>query len=465
MSPERLNKALAAAGVASRRDCDELIAAGRVSINGRVVRELGSRVDLDTDEVLVDGQPLQRVDQRVYMLLHKPVGVVSTADDPQGRPTVVGMVPDDVRVFPVGRLDTNSEGLILLTNDGELTHTLTHPSFEVEKEYRVLLDAAPDSDTLREWRQGVLLDGERTAPAWVDVQEHTEQGVWVRVVLREGRKRQIREVAKLLGYEVLRLIRVREGNLLLGDLPVGAWRFLTEEEIAVLKAHTLPPEPRDRSRMFSERERPPAPDDGFAAGDSRPPRRSDPSSERPPRRTSTERGYRGESQSDRRPPNSRGEPRYRGESQSDRRPPSSRGEPRYRGESQSDRRPPSSRGKPRYRGDEYPPRDAQERPRHPRSDDSRPERPPRDGDEQPRRPRSGGGGNRAQHPRRDAGGREQQGGERREGNRAPRTTGDRHNRSGKPGMKPTRRPNSKPTGNTGSKPASRRERHPNEDGE
>ncbi|NJL06711.1 MAG: rRNA pseudouridine synthase, partial [Chloroflexaceae bacterium] len=247
MSPERLNKALAAAGLASRRDCDEMIAAGRISVNGHIVHELGSRVDLDTDTVLVDGQPLQRVDERVYIMLHKPVGVVSTADDPQGRPTVVDMVPDAVRLFPVGRLDANSSGLLLLTNDGELAHNLTHPSFEVEKEYRVLLNEAPDSEALREWRHGVLLEGERTAPAWVDVQEQTDDGVWVRVVLREGRKRQIREVAKLLGYSVLQLSRVREGPLLLGDLAEGAWRELTPDEAHDLRTHTPPP-PEQRSR-------------------------------------------------------------------------------------------------------------------------------------------------------------------------------------------------------------------------
>jgi len=140
-------------------------------------------------------------------------------------------------VFPVGRLDIDSEGLILLTDDGELAYALTHPSFEVEKEYRVLLDRPLTPEALRSWRNGVLLDGEMTAPAWVELIGTAPEGVWVRIVLREGRKRQIRAVAKLLGYEVRRLIRVREGNLSLGDLPPRSWRYLTDEEVAALRAH------------------------------------------------------------------------------------------------------------------------------------------------------------------------------------------------------------------------------------
>ncbi len=237
VSPERLQKVLASAGIASRRDCEELIAAGRVTVNGRVVTVPGTRVDLEHDEVLVDGQPLRMPAKRTYIMLHKPAGVVSTAEDTHGRPTVVDLVDVPARVFPVGRLDLDSEGLILLTDDGELAYALTHPSFEVEKEYRVLLDRALTPDALRSWRNGVLLEGEMTAPAWVELLETTPEGVWVRIVLREGRKRQIRAVARLLGYEVRRLIRVREGPLQLGDLPPRAWRHLTDEEVAALRAH------------------------------------------------------------------------------------------------------------------------------------------------------------------------------------------------------------------------------------
>ncbi len=245
MGAERLQKVLASAGVASRRDCEELIAAGRVSVNGRVVHELGTRVDLVHDLVTVDGKPVQPPGERTYILLHKPVGVVSTVDDPQGRPTVVDLVDVPTRIFPVGRLDVDSEGLLILTDDGELTHHLTHPSFAVEKEYRALLDRAPTASALRDWRAGVMLEGERTAPAWVEVLDRSDEGTWVRVVLREGRKRQIREIARLLGYTVKRLIRVREGSLLLGDLPAGSWRVLQPEEVQELRTH-VPPASRDQ---------------------------------------------------------------------------------------------------------------------------------------------------------------------------------------------------------------------------
>jgi 23S rRNA pseudouridine2605 synthase len=237
---ERLHKVLASAGVASRRDCEALISDGRVKVNGRVVREPGIRIDPMQARVQVDDELVQLSPAYVYILLHKPVGVVSTADDPQNRRTVVDLVQSSARLFPVGRLDANSEGLLLLTNDGELTHHLTHPRFEVEKEYHALLDDEPHATALEEWRAGVLLDERRTAPARVEVMQTTDDGTWVRIVLREGRKRQIREVARTLGYQVRRLIRVREGSLSLGDLPVGQWRELTEEEIEDLREHVGP---------------------------------------------------------------------------------------------------------------------------------------------------------------------------------------------------------------------------------
>lgn len=250
MADERLQKALARAGVGSRRGCESLIVAGRVMVNGQVVHELGSRVDLSRDEVVVDGVRVEPPTRRAYVMLHKPVGVVSTADDPHGRQTVVEMLDLPERVFPVGRLDANSEGLILLTNDGALTHHLTHPRFEIDKEYHVLLDGYPQERILQQWRAGVVLEGTRTAPATVErlplreveagraAGRRMERGAWMRVVIHEGRKRHIREVAKLLGHQVERLIRVREGTLVLGDLAPGKWRFLTPDEIANLHSHT-----------------------------------------------------------------------------------------------------------------------------------------------------------------------------------------------------------------------------------
>jgi 23S rRNA pseudouridine2605 synthase len=237
MTAERLQKFLARAGVASRRDCEALIVSGRVRVNGQVANQLGTRIDPQHDQVEVDQNIIQPPDQYVYILLHKPAGVVSTAEDPQGRQTVVDLVNNPTRLFPVGRLDVNSEGLIILTNDGELTHCLTHPRFEVEKEYRAFLNRPLDARSIHQWREGVLLDGQQTAPALVEPLEHTNQGAWVRVVLREGRKRHIREVARLLGYQVRRLIRVREGELMLGSLPSGHWRHLSNAEVQSLRAH------------------------------------------------------------------------------------------------------------------------------------------------------------------------------------------------------------------------------------
>jgi 23S rRNA pseudouridine2605 synthase len=259
VAPERLQKVLASAGIASRRDCEVLIAEGRIVVNGEVVQVAGTRVDPDVDEILVDGRPLGARQPRTYIVFHKPVGVVSTTEDPQGRPTVTSMVEVPQRLHLVGRLDFASEGLMLLTDDGAITQALTHPSHQVEKEYHALLNATPSADDLRDWRKGITLpaledegsdndnyDGEMdtaggatitTAPAWVTVMDQGDAGAWLRIVLHEGRKRQIRRVAKALGYDVLRLIRVREGPIELGDLPAGAWRQLSEEEVTKLQQH------------------------------------------------------------------------------------------------------------------------------------------------------------------------------------------------------------------------------------
>lgn len=231
---ERLQKMLARAGVASRRSCETLISDGRVTVNGQIVLEPGTRVDPARDQVCVDGQHIMLPDTPIYILLHKPPGVVSTTRDTHGRPTVVDLVDVPTRIFPVGRLDADSEGLLLLTNDGTLTHRLTHPRFQVEKEYHVLLSPTPSNNALQMWREGVPLDGEYTAPARVNIIKYAHEGAWVRVVLREGRKRQIRDVARLLGCTTHRLIRVREGRLTLGNLPSGAWRMLHPDEIQAL---------------------------------------------------------------------------------------------------------------------------------------------------------------------------------------------------------------------------------------
>ena len=234
MSPnpsERLQKVLAHAGVASRRKSEELIQQGRVSVNGRIVTKLGTKVDPRHDEIRVDGQPIQSGARHIYVMLNKPRGVLSTMEDPRGRRSLGDLIATPVRVYPVGRLDASSEGLILLTDDGELANLLTHPRYEHEKEYRVLVNGRPSKKTLDAWRRGVLLDESLTAPARVDVVQTEKDSTLLRVVMREGRKRQIRRVASLLGHPARGLLRVRLGPLHLGTLESGQWRYLTSKEI------------------------------------------------------------------------------------------------------------------------------------------------------------------------------------------------------------------------------------------
>ena len=232
---ERLQKVMARAGVASRRKSEELIRQGRVAVNGRVVRELGTRVDPARDVITVDGEPLRLRAQHTYILLHKPPGVITTVHDPWGRPTVLDLVQTEARVFPVGRLDANSEGLVLLTDDGELAYRLTHPRFEHEKEYHVLVAGRPTRRTLERLRRGVRLEDGVTAPAKVEVLRRAGRNTWLRIVLHEGRKRQIRRMAEAVGHPVRRLIRVRIGPLRLGNLAPGEWRHLTRREVEALR--------------------------------------------------------------------------------------------------------------------------------------------------------------------------------------------------------------------------------------
>jgi len=233
-SRERLQKVLARAGLGSRRACEEVIRQGRVTVDGRVAH-LGQSVDPRRQEVRVDGRPLHFPEKHTYLLLHKPPGVLSTVRDPHGRPTVLDLVPAPTRLYPVGRLDRESEGLILLTDDGELAYRLTHPRYQVEKEYHVLVEGHPSLEVLSRWRSGRVPLEERPAPARVEVLRTEGEMTWLRVVLREGRKRQIRLVAEALGHPVRRLVRVRLDGLRLGKLPPGAWRPLRPEEVARLR--------------------------------------------------------------------------------------------------------------------------------------------------------------------------------------------------------------------------------------
>ncbi len=235
MTAERLQKILARAGLGSRRSCEALILAGRVTVNGRTA-ELGSRADTLSDDIRLDGERLPHEAPATYVVLHKPRGVETSLRRQGPRPTVRQLVARAERLVPVGRLDVDSEGLILLTNDGDLALRLTHPRFGHEKEYRVWVDRLPDAAQLEAWRRGVVLaDGVRTEPATVHVVRSKGRGACVQVVLREGRKRQIRETARALGLRVQRLVRTRLGPLELGDLRPGEWRELTAPEVRRLK--------------------------------------------------------------------------------------------------------------------------------------------------------------------------------------------------------------------------------------
>lgn len=231
---ERVQKILARAGYGSRRACEEIIAKGRVRVNDQTIG-LGDKADVFHDRITVDGRPLEGAEQLVYVAMYKPRGVLSTVSEPGDRKTVRDLVPVPGTLYPVGRLDYDSEGLILLTNDGELANQLTHPRFEHEKEYRVLVARTPDPAQMTLWRRGVVLeDGFKTAPADAYVASRYGKGAWLNVTLREGHKRQIREMGKVTGLPVAKIIRVRIGSLKLGNLKPGQWRYLTTDEVKEL---------------------------------------------------------------------------------------------------------------------------------------------------------------------------------------------------------------------------------------
>ena len=234
---ERLQKVLARVGIGSRRVCEDLIAEGRVLVDGEVA-VLGRRVDVETALIELDGAPIGVRPDLVHYLLNKPAGGVTTADDPEGRPTVVGLVPTEPRVFPVGRLDFGTEGLLLLTNDGELAHRLTHPSFGVEKEYVAELQGSPSRATLRRLREGIELDDGVTAPARAALLEPSV----LRLTIHEGRNRQVRRMCDAIGHPVVRLIRTRIGPLADRSLTPGAWRELTGDELRSLQRAVAVPE-------------------------------------------------------------------------------------------------------------------------------------------------------------------------------------------------------------------------------
>lgn len=241
---ERLARFLAHAGVASRRHAENLIAAGRVQVNGVTIREQGSRIDPARDVVLVDGKMVQAGSQQVYILLNKPVGYLSTVSDPQGRPTVLDLLPAELRklrVYPVGRLDNDTSGLLLLTNDGDFALHLTHPRYALDKHYEALLQGQPGSSALNALRQGVIITEDngrkyKTAPVKISRIRHEGEYTRLTMIIHEGRKRQIRRMLATVGLPVLELKRIGIGTLTLDSLLVGRWRHLTESEVTELRA-------------------------------------------------------------------------------------------------------------------------------------------------------------------------------------------------------------------------------------
>lgn len=250
---ERVQKLLARAGLGSRRGCEKFIRAGRVTVNGEVI-ELGARADPDTDEIALDGEPVNVKTDFTYVMLNKPRGVVSTAvsQSQDDRPTVRDLVDLPGRLFPVGRLDVESEGLILLTDDGELTNFLTHPRYGHTKTYRVLMEGQPSESTLTAWRRGVVLpDGTKTQSCKVNIARLERDVTWLKFTLREGHKRQIREMGLVMGHPVKYILRIRLGPLALGDLKPGQWRLLNNDELAKLQALKERSRRKDRPKRGS----------------------------------------------------------------------------------------------------------------------------------------------------------------------------------------------------------------------
>ena len=247
----RLQKILAQWGIASRREAEEMIRHSRVQINGELAH-LGQKVDPQKDAIAIDGKPIS-VKHRpalIYLLLHKPAGVVSTCDDPQSRPTVLDLLPKELRegsgIHPVGRLDADSTGALILTNDGELTFGLTHPRHSISKTYRVLVKGHPPEAVLHKWRQGVMLEGRKTRAAKVQLIEHCAEQSFLEIVLQEGRNRQIRRIAEQLGYPVIKLHRTAIGSIQLQTskepfLDEGKYRSLKDYEIHFLQEQIIQP--------------------------------------------------------------------------------------------------------------------------------------------------------------------------------------------------------------------------------
>ena len=233
---ERLQKLISAAGLMSRRAAEQLIASGKVQVNG-VTAELGTKADLEQDNIVVNGHPILSQEKKVTVMINKPAGVVTTLHDEKNRPTVASLVQEiPVRLYPIGRLDRYSEGLLLLTNDGDLANTLMHPAFEIPKTYLLHIRGEHPEDAVSQLSSPILIDGRSTSPARVKLLNLSGQEAVCSVTIHEGRNRQIRRLCERAGVKVVKLKRVKEGPLALGDLQPGQWRYLTEKELRSLRA-------------------------------------------------------------------------------------------------------------------------------------------------------------------------------------------------------------------------------------
>lgn len=233
-TPQRLQKILASAGIASRRHSEDLIESGRVAVNGTVVTELGSKADPEVDRITVDGIPLSLSTEKVYLALNKPGGYITSRRDPRRRRTVMDLVPDFPGLHPVGRLDYDTSGLLILTNDGDFTHALTHPRYGIAKTYQAMIQGRPSEMALNRLREGVVLDDGPTAPAVVHRLGSEGRAALIQITIHEGRNRQIRRMFEAIGFPVIRLQRTAIGPVYLRDIQMGNWRPLTQDEITAL---------------------------------------------------------------------------------------------------------------------------------------------------------------------------------------------------------------------------------------
>lgn len=236
-----MQKIMAQSGVASRRKCEEIICEGRVKVNGRVITEPGCKVDSDKDVIEVDGNIIKKIDEKIYILLNKPVGYITSVKDQFGRPTVLDLLNGiKGRVYPVGRLDYDTEGLLILSNDGELTYKITHPKHNIKKTYRALIQGKVKKDDIEAFEKGIAIEDYVTAPAKMEVVRYSKGNSIVDIIIHEGRNRQVRKMCSAIGHEVIRLKRTKIGEIGLRGLKSGKWRYLNDIEIGYLKKQVAP---------------------------------------------------------------------------------------------------------------------------------------------------------------------------------------------------------------------------------